>query len=157
MELASLVAQLLKHQPAMWETWVRSLGWEDPLEKGNAIHSCILAWRSPWTLYRVTKSWTWLSDCHFHILLFNYSVFRLTSAKRAAWFEEESGIWIPHISDLSNWKKKFSLLTKLPLCYTFNSLAIAWAEKYFAKAQLYIETSYLLEDINNCRKFGIHC
>ena len=44
----SLVAQLLKNLPAMWETWVRSLGWEDPLEKGKATHSAILAWRIPW-------------------------------------------------------------------------------------------------------------
>ena len=35
----------------MWETWVRSLGWEDPLEKGMAIHSSILAWRIPWAVY----------------------------------------------------------------------------------------------------------
>ena len=42
---ASLVAQLVKNLPAMWETWVRSLGWEDPLEKGKATHSSILAWR----------------------------------------------------------------------------------------------------------------
>ena len=46
----SLVAQLVKNLPAMWETWVRSLGWEDPLEKGKAIHSSILAWRIPWTM-----------------------------------------------------------------------------------------------------------
>ena len=46
---ASLVAQLVKNPPAMWETWVRSLGWEDPLEKGKATHSSILAWRIPWT------------------------------------------------------------------------------------------------------------
>ena len=47
---ASLVAQLVKNLPAMWETWVRSLGWEDPLEEGTATHSSILAWRSPWTI-----------------------------------------------------------------------------------------------------------
>ena len=47
---ASLVAQLVKNLPAMWETWVRSLGWEDPLEKGKATHSSILAWRIPWTV-----------------------------------------------------------------------------------------------------------
>ena len=41
---ASLVAQLVKNPPAMWETWVWSLGWEDPLEKGKATHSSILAW-----------------------------------------------------------------------------------------------------------------
>ena len=43
----SLVAQLVKNSPAMWETWVRSLGWEDPLEKGKATHSSIMAWRIP--------------------------------------------------------------------------------------------------------------
>ena len=42
---ASLVAQLVKNPPAMQETWVRSLGWEDPMEKGMATHSAILAWR----------------------------------------------------------------------------------------------------------------
>ena len=47
---ASLVAQLVKNLPAMWETWVRSLSWEDSLEKGTATHSNILAWRIPWTV-----------------------------------------------------------------------------------------------------------
>ena len=47
---ASLVAQLVKNLPAMREAWVQSLGWEDPLEKGKATHSSILAWRSPWTI-----------------------------------------------------------------------------------------------------------
>ena len=46
---ASLVAQLVKNPPAMQETWVRSLGWEDPLEKGKATYSSILVWRIPWT------------------------------------------------------------------------------------------------------------
>ena len=46
---ASLVVQLVENPPAMWETWVRSLGWEDLLEKGMATHSSILAWRIPWT------------------------------------------------------------------------------------------------------------
>ena len=44
---ASLVAQVVKNPPAVWESWVRSLGWEDPLEKGKATHSSILAWRIP--------------------------------------------------------------------------------------------------------------
>ena len=43
------MAQLIKNLPAMWETWVRSLGWEDLLEKGTATHSSVLAWRIPWT------------------------------------------------------------------------------------------------------------
>ena len=62
---ASLVAPVVKNLPAMQETWVQSLGWEDPLEKGTAIHSSILAWRIPWTeepggaiVPRVTKSQT---------------------------------------------------------------------------------------------------
>ena len=63
--LASLVAQSVKNPPAMWETWVQSLGWEDPLEKGTAIHSSILAWKIPmdrgawWaTVHGVAKSGT---------------------------------------------------------------------------------------------------
>ena len=47
---ASLVAQLVKNIPAMQETWVLSLGWEDTLKKGKATHSSILAWRTPWTM-----------------------------------------------------------------------------------------------------------
>ena len=47
---ALLVAQLVKTLPAMQETWVRSLGWDDPLEKGKATHSSILTWRIPWTV-----------------------------------------------------------------------------------------------------------
>ena len=46
---AFLVAQLAKNLPTMRETWVQSLGWEDPLQKGMATHSSILAWRIPWT------------------------------------------------------------------------------------------------------------
>ena len=48
--LASLVVQLVKNLPVMWETWVQSLGWEDPLKKGKATYSSILAWRIPWTV-----------------------------------------------------------------------------------------------------------
>ena len=47
---ASLVAQLVKNLPAVQETWIQSLGWEDPLEKGKATHSSILPWRIPGTL-----------------------------------------------------------------------------------------------------------
>ena len=69
---ASLVAQLVKNLPAVRETWIRSLGWEDPLEEGMATDSSILAWRIPmdrgawWAaLHGVTKSQTQLSDFHF--------------------------------------------------------------------------------------------
>ena len=65
----SQVAQMVKCLPTMRETWVQPLGWEDPLEKGMATHSSILAWRIPmdrgaWqaTVHGVTNSRTWLSD-----------------------------------------------------------------------------------------------
>ena len=61
---ASLVAQLVKNPSAVRETWVQSLGWEDPLEEGKATHCRILAWRIPWTM--VAKSWTRLSTFNFH-------------------------------------------------------------------------------------------
>ena len=77
---ASLVAQLVKNLPAMRETWVQSLGWVDPLEKGKATHSSLLAWRIQWTIQTpvfwpkefpgvyslwVTMSRTRLGDFHF--------------------------------------------------------------------------------------------
>ena len=66
---ASLVAQMAQNLPAMRETWVRSLGWEEPLEEGLATHSSVLAWRIPtdrgaWraTVHGVAKSQRGLSD-----------------------------------------------------------------------------------------------
>ena len=55
------MAQKVKNLPAMQETWVRSLGLEDPLKKGMVTHSSILAWRIPWTDHGVAE-WTQLSD-----------------------------------------------------------------------------------------------
>ena len=67
--LASLVAQTVKNPPVMWETWVQSLGWDDPLEESMATHSSILAWRMPmdrrawWaTVHGAAQSRTGLSD-----------------------------------------------------------------------------------------------
>ena len=67
---ASLVAQLVKNPPAMWETWIQSLGWEDPLEKGTATHSSILVWRISWSawsmgLQRVGHYWATFTSLHF--------------------------------------------------------------------------------------------
>ena len=50
LDVASLVAQLVQNLTAIWEVRVPSLGWEDPLEKGKATHSSILAWKIPWTV-----------------------------------------------------------------------------------------------------------
>ena len=66
---ASLVAQLVKNPPAMWETWAQSLGWEDPLERGKATHSSILTWRIPWAVHGVAKSQIRLNDFHFTSLI----------------------------------------------------------------------------------------
>ena len=57
----SVVAQTVKHPPAMQETWVQSLGGEDPLEKEMATHSSVLAWRTPWTMD--CGSWIGRSQC----------------------------------------------------------------------------------------------
>ena len=61
---ASLVAQLVKNPPAMWETWVQSLGWEDPLEKGKATQYSGLENSMDCIVHGVAKSWTQLSDFH---------------------------------------------------------------------------------------------
>ena len=94
---ASLMAQLVKNLPAMWETWVWSLGWEDPLEKGKATHSNILAWRILWTIYmglqRVRYDWvtfTW-QDLYYPIGLlycfhFFFFQFDFLSAVLIGWF-----------------------------------------------------------------------
>ena len=64
---------MIKNQPIMWETWVRFLDWEDPLEEGMATHSSILAWKIPWTeepggllSIGVTKSGKRVSNSHTH-------------------------------------------------------------------------------------------
>ena len=80
---ASLVAQLVENLPAMWETWDWFLGWEDPLEKGTATQSSILAWRIPWTIvHGVTKSQRGLSDFHFH---FSASGWQIWGLNQAVW------------------------------------------------------------------------
>ena len=64
-----LVTQLIKNLPAMWETWVQSVGWEDPLVKGKATHSSILAWRIPWSAWgRKESDTTKQLSLHFMIL-----------------------------------------------------------------------------------------
>ena len=73
---ASLVAQMVKRLPTVWETWVRSLGQEDPLEKEMATHSSTLAWKIPWTerpgrlAHGIAKSRTLLNDFTFFFLFF---------------------------------------------------------------------------------------
>ena len=82
---ASLVSQLVKNPPAMREIWVRSLGWEDPLEKEKATHSNILAWRIPWTVY------PW---CHKES--------DMTERLSLHFFNTKSGLLFPSLGDLPN-------------------------------------------------------
>ena len=69
---ASLVFQLVKNLPGMWENWVQFLGWEDPLEKGKVTHSSILAWRIPWTKFmesqRVGHDWATFMFTFYFVL-----------------------------------------------------------------------------------------
>ena len=84
---ASLLAQVVKNLPAMQETWVRSQGWEDSLEKGMATHSSILAWKIPWTeefvrqqsmgLQRVRHDWTITLSLSYEIRSFVTGLFHL--------------------------------------------------------------------------------
>ena len=110
--LTSLVAQLVKNPPAMWETWVQSLGWEDPLEKGKVTHSSILAWRIPWIVHGVTKSQTQLSDFHFQP---THRIFRSHPGNsELCWFEDLSSktrnaSTRTHNNDSSEWKVETDL------------------------------------------------
>ena len=63
----SLVAQTMKNLPAMRETWVRSLGREDPLEEGMATHSSVLAWRIPWTEEKKSNNSDSIVPCPEHV------------------------------------------------------------------------------------------
>ena len=75
------MAQVVKKSACNVGTWIRSLGWEDPLETGKATHSSILAWRIPWTGHGVTKSQTRLSDFHYTTLGVSLPSYRLELKK----------------------------------------------------------------------------
>ena len=87
---ASLIAQLVKNLPAMRETWVQSLGWEDPLEKGksNPLQYSGLENSVDWIVYGVAKSRTWLSDFHSLTQLEMYNIPLLNRMM----------IWSPYLS-----------------------------------------------------------
>ena len=93
---ASLVAQLVKNPPVMQETWVRSLCCKDPLEKGKATHSSILAWRIPWTiqsagLQRVRHDWmTWCIMLNPDLLTFMFEGTVSACDTWLVWFDGKS-------------------------------------------------------------------
>ena len=93
-----MVAQLVKNPLTMWETWVRFLGWEDPLEEGIATHSCILAWRIPIDI-GAYSSWSGKeSDMTEHLSLSLSSHYNIVLV--SALHQDESAIGI-HTSPLS--------------------------------------------------------
>ena len=67
------MAQLIKNLPAMWETWVQSLGWEDSLEKGTTTHSSILAWRIPWAWGHKELDTTERLSPHYYLCMCAYT------------------------------------------------------------------------------------
>ena len=86
---ASLVAQLVKSLPAMQETWVQSLGWEDPLENGMAILSSILAWRIPWSIpcgYKESDTAEWRSLSLYIYMCIYVRVYIWTGRPGVLWF-----------------------------------------------------------------------
>ena len=118
----SLVAQMVKNLPAMQETWIQSLAWTDPLEECMATHSSILAWRIPidrgawWpSVHGVPKSWTWLSNQHFHFYftfhILYFSVFNLNiqvshifQSEEKKQEKEKKNLWIKMYPLLDNAK-----------------------------------------------------
>ena len=104
---ASLVAQLVKNLPTVQKTWVPSLGWEDPLEKGAATHSCILAWRTPWTVcsmgsQRVRHNWETFTLLATYL---HHNAISMRSEKKEKRKEQphEIGIILPALYSYGKW------------------------------------------------------
>ena len=111
-------AQLVKNPCAMWETWVRSLGQEDPLEKGKAPHSSVLAWRIPWTvqpmrLQRNGNNWA----THFHFYFFPQNRSKSHSYKKQIVSKGEKGGGI-------NWEIEIDCITQEILLITLTYVGI---------------------------------
>ena len=118
----------------MWETWVRSLGWKDPLEKGTAIHSSILAWGIPWTVYpwgcRVWHDRTTSTLSHLRRSVRDFSSYfdlqkrSLSLRLKSVYYCHESRNWSPcHRKNFSrvSWKKSMEPRTESWLILTFKS------------------------------------
>ena len=114
---ASLVAQLVRNLLTMRETWVLSLGWEDPLEKGKATHSSVLAWRIPWTVksmgsQRVRHGWV----THFTSLHFT------SKATQNLYLSQDCAFLLRDISSFGRYKRRaphflLSLLSQILLLF----------------------------------------
>ena len=124
---------MLKNRPAMQETWVWSLGWEDPLEKGMAIHSSILTWRIPinrgtWqaTVHGVTKSCTQLSDSAQHTQSFSNLAAQVTTGET---FKScRPGCTPTPIKSTLNWNQLAFLIFFQMSANLQNSWKVLWTE-----------------------------
>ena len=123
----SLPAHLVENPPAMWETWVLSPGWEDPLEEGMATHSSILSWRIPWTiqshkgsdmtewlsisLSSINRDWLWyhLSQSFLHVYLRNM---------RRNWKQSRELLWPPAVAPV-NLALKLHIYKERCICICF--------------------------------------
>ena len=133
---ASLTAQLVKNLPAMWATWVQSLGWKDALEKGKATHSSILFWPRefrelyPWdTTERLSLSCMGVRSCFRHVRLFAtlWTVAHQTPlSTEFSWQEQWSGLPCPPPGDLSYPRIKRTSLTPPVLAGRFFTTDITW-------------------------------
>ena len=140
------MAHTVKNLPAMWETWIWSLSWEDPLEKEMATHCCILAWIIPWTedsgrlqcmgLQRDMTEQLTLSDFHFHISDFKvYKIFSLLLcvllSHHYAWLK----IMVP-LSQKRTAQCQQSTLEWIDLFSACNCPSLLWKEFYYKKWRL---------------------
>ena len=113
---------MVKNLPVMWQTWVWSLGWKDPLEEDMATHSSILVWRIPWTeepggLWSVgSQSWIWLKQLGTHASLM--VVYFITEI----WLFWSSSLILPHsfIAMLLATTNLFPLPVSFQVCFSFN-------------------------------------
>ena len=139
---ASLVAQLVKNLPTVRETWVRSLGWEDPLEKGMASHSSIPAWEIPWPeepgglqfmeSQRVGHDWaTFIFTFHFHVcvregfILGHWFMSLWKLGKSTIWWLGDSAksySWTPEMAS----QLRGLILTQVRLVFVLEVQLIGW-------------------------------
>ena len=106
------MAQLVKNPYAMWETWIQSLGWEDPLEKGKPTHCSILAWRIPWTVQSVGLQRVG-HDGDFMIFTVSLGFVCFSFSNSCRW-------WVRlFISDFSSFLGQSCITIKLPLRTAF--------------------------------------
>ena len=149
----SLSAQLEKNLPAMRETWVRSLGWEDPLGKGKTTHSSILAWKTPWTLY---SPWACkeLDTTEQLSLLYLKKIPRYVLVR----FKNLTGIWC-WWEVLDNWRAQHSVGPDFSLLnfFYFISFSNQYLFWYLSDLQVQTKVDEWLKEIFGAYLLNLDC